>query len=255
MIPFRTAILRIPPDNAGSGLTSANLGSPDPALLASQHARYRETLESLGLEVVTLKAEPDFPDSYFPEDVAVVVPEIAVLARPGAIERRGEPALIEPVLARYRKLERIAAPGTLDGGDVLVIGDHCIVGLSARTNLQGARQLAGFLSVHGYRTDIVEVDEGLHLKSSVNALDDTTVLATQAMAGLDCLDGYRKFQVPEGEDYAANVVAVNRHILAPERFDGTRRMLENGGYDVVVLPVSEIRKMDGGLSCLSLRLT
>jgi dimethylargininase len=130
-----------------------------------------------------------------------------------------------------------------------------VIGLSERTNRNGAEQLGNILGQFGYVTDIVDVPEALHFKSSVNFIDENSLLVTQASYWLDCLSAYRKFVVPQGEEYAANVVWINDHILIPADFPGTRRLLEEQAYQVIEMPVSEIAKMDGGLTCLSLRLT
>lgn len=254
MAPIKTAVMRKPANKAGSGLTTANLGKPDLGVLAEQHMRYCQTLKSLGINVVMLDEQPAYPDSYFVEDTAVVLPKIAVLTRPGAWQRRGEVALIEPVLAEYRTLERIVEPGTLDGGDVLLTNHRCIVGVSSRTNREGACQLAEIVSGEGFHVDLVNLDEGLHLKSSLNALDDESVLVAQRLSSLECLSDFRKLCVPRQEEYAANALAIGRQILVSEEFAGTKRLLIEHNYDVIALPTSEIRKMDGGLTCLSLRI-
>ena len=252
---YARAIARKPSPSCIHGLTTANLGQPDPAMLFGQYRHYVDTLSGLGLEIVELDALAGFPDSYFVEDVAVVTPEIAVIMRPGAASRRDEPNHMIGVLERFRTTAWIGSPGTVDGGDVLVVGKHCMVGLSERTNPQGAEQLHGILARFGYRGDTVHVPEALHFKSSVNFLDTETLLVTRSCSTLDCLSGYRKLVVPQGEEYAANVVWVNGQILVPEGFPGTRRLLDHHGFPTIAMPVSEIAKMDGGLTCLSLRLT
>jgi dimethylargininase len=252
---YKEAIMRHPAQTATGGLSTVDLGVPGFDLLEQQHQQYRRTLESLGLEVIVLPSLDEFPDAYFTEDVAVVTPEIAVIMRPGAEQRRGETDHMESTLAQYRELARISDPGTIDGGDVLVVDRHCVVGLSQRTNRHGAEQLGEILDGFGYKTDIVDVPEALHFKSSVNFLDQNSLLVTQSCYWLDCLSAYRKFVVPEGEAYAANVVWINDHILVPEGFPGTRRLLEENGFQLIAVPVTEIAKMDGGLTCLSLRLT
>ena len=255
MIHYQSAICRRPSKSSTQGLTTANLGAADLTLLVRQHEQYLSTLIELGLDVTLLEAMEDFPDSYFTEDVAIVTPEVAVITRPGAMQRRRETQYIEDSLAKFRDLERIQKPGTLDGGDVLVVNKHCIVGISERTNHEGAIQLGGILASFGYHTDIVTVPEALHFKSSVNFLDEYSLLVTQACHALDCISKYKKLVVPEGEEYAANVVWMNDIILIPQGYSGTRRLLEENGYKVKELAVSEISKMDGGLTCLSLRLT
>jgi dimethylargininase len=252
---YKHAIMRRPAESAVNGLTTVDLGSPNFTMLQAQYENYREKLGSLGLEVDELDALDEFPDAYFTEDVAIVVPEIAVVMRPGASARRGESAHIVDALSKYRGIELISSPGTIDGGDVLIVGNHCVIGLSERTNLQGAQQLCEILSSHGYKGDIVDVPEALHFKSSVNFLDQHTLLVTQSCYELDCLASYKKLVVPEGEEYAANVVWINGKVLVAEGYSGTRILLQENGYDLIEMPVSEISKMDGGLTCLSLRIS
>ena len=231
------------------------LGPPDVNLLLEQHQRYIDTLESLEVEVVVLDELDNHPDAYFVEDVAIVTPEVAVVTRPGAESRRDEIGFIVEPLRSYREVRHIEAPGTLDGGDVLIVGKHCIVGLSERTNREGASGLAVILDDFGYKTDIAENKEALHFKSNVNFLDEHSLLVTQQAFWLDCLADYRKFVVPEGEEYAANVVWINGSILVSENYTGTIRLLTENGFNVIPMPTSEIEKMDGGLTCLSLRIT
>ncbi len=228
---------------------------PDVSLLKSQWDSYYEVLKTLSRDVIVLEALFDFPDAYFVEDVAVVTPEIAVLTRPGASARTGETVHMESVLSDYRDCVHIRAPGTLDGGDVLVVGNHCIIGLSERTNLAGAKQLCDALRSHGYRGDIVNVPEALHFKSSVNFIDQETLLVTETCANLACLSAYKKLVVSPADSYAANVVWFNDSLLIPEGYLEVEEMLLDHGSNVITMPVSEIAKMDGGLTCLSLRLT
>src|SRR5438067_5365108 len=151
------AILRRPGPDFAAGLTTAGLGTPDLAIMLAQHAAYADALRALGLEIEVLDALPGFPDAYFVEDVAVVVPELAVVTRPGAPSRLGEADAIVAALARYRPVARLSPPGTLDGGDVLVAGGTVFIGLSSRTNERGAAQLARLLEPHGYRSRTVPV--------------------------------------------------------------------------------------------------
>jgi dimethylargininase len=254
-ILYKAAIVRRPAKSSVNGLTSVDLGKADYVQLLEQYENYTGTLAGLGLKVIELEALEDFPDSYFTEDTAIVTPEVAVVMRPGAKARRGETAYITDELGKHRKLEFISEPGTIDGGDVLIVNDHCIIGISERTNQQGAKQLCKILAGYGYKCDIVDVPEALHFKSSVNFVDEHTLLVTQTCYWLDCLSSYRKLVVQEGEEYSANVVWINGTILIPAGFPGTRRLLEENSIRTVEMPVSEISKMDGGLTCLSLRLT
>jgi dimethylargininase len=247
-------IIRRPGADFAAGITTAGLGAPDHARMLAQHAAYATTLRALGLAVDLLEPLPGFPDAYFVEDVAVIVPELAVIARPGAPSRREEAESMVPVLSLHREVVRLEQPATLDGGDVLVADRTVFVGLSARTNAEGAAQLARFLEPHGYRTRTIPVAAGLHLKSSVSFLGGETLLVTERFADAPELLGYRRIVVDAGDEAACNTLLVNGTLLAPAGFAGARRKLEEAGLPIVELDVSEARKMDGGLSCMSLRL-
>jgi len=249
---FTQAICRAPSPTLADGLTTADLGAPDHDLALAQHGAYVNALRSLGLTVTVLEPLPEFPDAHFVEDTAVVVPELAVITRPGHPSRRDEIAAIAGALERHRPLERIEPPGTLDGGDVLQIGRQLFVGVSARTNEAGADQLGAIVKAHGHGCTAVPVPAGLHLKSSVNEIGDT-LLVTAEFAECAQLAGYEKIIVPPGEEYAANTLRINDHLLTPAGFPGTRAALERTGYPIVELELTEMRKMDGGLTCLSLR--
>jgi dimethylargininase len=247
------ALTRRPADTLGRGLTTRDLGPPDPELAQVQFERYVAALEGCGLEVTVLDPLPELPDAHFVEDAAVVTPEVAVIARPGAEVRRDEAEQIAPVLAEHRELARIETPGTLDGGDVLILDDQVLIGISERTNGAGAHQLGEILGAHGYAWRAVPVDAGLHLKSGVNHVGGGVLLMDAGFAGLDALDAFERIVVPEGEDYACNTLLVNGRLLTPAGFPATYRRLEDLGREILELDVSEFRKMDGGLTCLSLR--
>jgi dimethylargininase len=250
---FNHAIVRKPGPDAFQGLTTADLGAPDYALLLQQHAAYVATLRLLGLTIVELDSLPGYPDAYFVEDVAVVVPEVAVITRPGAAARRGEANHMVEVIGRYRSLVSIITPGTLEGGDVLVVGKHVMVGLSDRTNAEGARQLALALSPFGYTTAAIPVGDGLHFKSSVNDLGDNTLLITRDFADHPALAPYERLVIDNDEAYAANTLWVNGTLITPEGFPKTQAQLAELNRPILPLNTSEMRKMDGGLTCLSLR--
>lgn len=249
-----SAIVRRPGPDFARGLTTASLGEPDAARMIAQHAAYADALRALGLVVEVLDALPGFPDAYFVEDVAVVVPELAVVARPGAPSRLGEADAIVPALARHRKLARIEPPATLDGGDVLVAGRSVFIGLSARTNAEGAAQLARLLEPHGYRPWAIPVAAGLHLKSSVSWLGGETLLLSERFADRPEFRAWRRIVVGAAGEPACNTLLVNGTLLTPRGFPEVRRQLDRTAMPVVELDVSEVRKMDGGLTCLSLRL-
>lgn len=251
---FTHAIVREPGTNFAQGITSANLGTPDYARMIEQHQTYIKTLESLGLDVIVLEAEPNYPDAYFVEDVAVVTPDVAVITNPGAKARKGEENSVEPVLAQFRPTIRIDAPGTVDGGDVLMVGRHFFIGISERTNLEGATQLGQILEHHGNSWTPVEVAAGLHLKSSVNHVGNGILLVSDNFAKQKELDGYTKIIVPKNETDAANTLWINDHLIIPQGFPATKKRLEGTGLPIIELDVSEAQKMDGGLTCMSLRI-
>ena len=250
---FNYAITRKPGKDFASGLTTANLGTPDYNLIIEQHHAYVGVLQSLGLEVEILQPLPEYPDAYFVEDVAIVTAEIAVIANPGAKERAGEAQYIEQILTQYRSLARIQSPGTLDGGDVMQVGDHFYIGVSARTNEEGARQLGQILHQYGYQCVNVPVSGGLHLKSDVSYIGQNTLLITKALAGSSAFVNYDKILVDKEEAYAANSVLINNRILMPKGFPRTKSKLIAARFDIIETETSEVQKMDGGLSCMSLR--
>lgn len=248
------AIVRTPTVRAGAGLTTAGLGAPDIDTMLAQHRDYVAALESLGLQVTVLAGDESYPDSHFIEDTAVITPDMAVITRPGAASRRGEEAAVEPLLAEDRPVARIASPGTVDGGDIVVLEETAVIGLSARTNEEGARQLAGILEEQGLRCISVQVGDGLHLKSSINALAGNRLLVTQAFSECGEIAKFERVVIPAEESYAGNSLWINDHALVPAGFPQTRSLVEALGIEVIELDVSEFRKMDGGLTCLSIRL-
>jgi dimethylargininase len=250
---IRYALTRKPGPNYADGLTTQIKDAPNYQLLLEQHEAYCRVLESLGIELIRLEPEPAYPDAYFVEDTAVVTRYVAVITHPGADTRRGETAAIEPVLARYRKTFRIHSPGILDGGDVLLVGSRATIGISERTNENGARQLGRILETYGYTWTTVPVSAGLHLKSSVNLVGANTLLVTKAFETAEPLEAYRKIVVVEEETYACNTLFLNGHLMMPAGYPETRKALVETGSPVIELDVSEVRKMDGGLTCLSIR--
>jgi dimethylargininase len=254
---FTKAIVRQPNENFADGLTSVDLGVPDFETAVGQHRGYCEALVRCGLEIIALEADAEFPDSVFVEDTAVLMERCAVVTRPGAASRAGETVSMAATLIHYYdRLDRVEAPGTIDGGDVCQIGDHFLIGISDRTNEDGARQLAAYLGAAGYtasRIDIRGMDGLLHLKSGISSLGDGRVLVTDALVGEKALAGYESVRVPEGEEYAANCIRVNDYLLVAAGFPKVRDVLQDLRYNVLELEMSEFQKMDGGLSCLSLR--
>ncbi len=257
MIRFTRAIVRPPAATFADGITTFGLGPPEVGLALLQHDAYCRTLEGLGLSLTQLPPDPGFPDSTFVEDAAIVTPRGAILTRPGAPSRLGEVASLRPVLARwFPDLGEIAAPGTLDGGDVCEAGEHYFIGVSRRTNPEGARQLGEWLSTQGFSSTVIDIrpiPALLHHKTGISWLGGRRLFAIGEIAGHAALDGWDVVRVPEGEDYAANTIRVNEAVLIARGFPATRAALSALGYDLVELEMSEYRKMDGGLSCLSVR--
>ena len=250
---YTKAITRKPCKNFSAGLTTSNLGKPDYQLMLQQHSTYVETLKNLGMYVIELDTLDNFPDAHFVEDTAVIVPELAIITRPGAESRRGEEISIEPELAKYKSINKIEEPGTLDGGDILIAGKIVFIGLSDRTNQAGAYQLAEILSQFGYESKLIRVEEGLHLKSDVNYIGKNTVLVTDKYFNNPAFKDYEKICVDENEIYAANSLLVNDKIIIPKGFSQTKQKLLQADYNLIEIDMSESQKMDGGLTCLSLR--
>lgn len=252
---FLKAILRRPGKSMVHGITTANLGKPDYERALEQHDRYRKALEDCGLTVTVMEADEAYPDSVFIEDTAVVKPEFAVITNPGHLNRRGEEKPVAEELEKiYQDREYIRSPGTLDGGDVMECHGHFYVGISDRTNWEGAEQFGIIVSKYGYGTSTIQVDSMLHLKSGVSFLGGDQVLISENLAEKQAFSGFDHLILPEEEVYAANSLWVNGNILMPEGFPEARRMVEREGYRIITVDVSEFRKLDGGLSCLSLRI-
>ena len=254
---FSRAIVRPPGPTFAQGITTAALGAPDLDLALDQHARYCDALRRCGLEVTVLEPEANFPDAPFVEDTAVVAGSHAIVTRPGAPSRAGEVAAIErtlrPMVAAFSRIE---APGTLDGGDVCDAGDTLYVGISQRTNPEGARQFCEIVEVLGYRAvtlHVRDVEGALHLKSAMSYLGDGTFVAAGELVSRLGADAVRILPVDPEEAYAANCVRVNDYVLFPAGYPGLQARIADAGFTPLLLDVSEYRKMDGGLSCLSIR--
>jgi dimethylargininase len=221
---------------------------------ARQHARYEHALATLGLAVRHLPPEPALPDAVFVEDAAVVLDEVAVIARPGARSRRPEVASVARALETDRRLCRIVAPGTLDGGDVLTVGRRVFVGASARSNAAGRRQLREALEPYGYHVRDVAVTGCLHLKSAVTAVADGTLLIRREWIDARVFRAFELIDVDPAEPFAANALRVGETVILPAAHRRTRRRLEARGLDVRGVDVSELAKAEGGVTCCSLVL-
>lgn len=254
---FRYAIVRPPGKNFAQGLTTSSLGPPDLARAQAQHEAYCRALEACGLELVRLAADPRYPDSTFVEDTAVLTSGTAILAYPGAPSRLGEVAEIRDTVAKYYEtFSEIEPPGTLDGGDICEAGSHFFIGLSLRTNEAGAGQFSRLVAAEGFTSSTVDIHDTrsiLHLKSGVAYLDNNNLVVMEELAGREEFAGYNLIVVPPEESYACNCVLVNERVLIPAGFPKVESELVRRSYDPMPLEMSEFRKMDGGLSCLSLR--
>jgi len=251
---FTRALVRRPCENMIHGLTSAHLGKPDFGRALAQHAAYVGVLRDCGLEVTVLEADNDYPDSTFIEDTALLVPGCAVITRPGAPSRRGETASVEEALKPFfDTIAHITAPGTVDAGDIMMVGSHFYIGLSRRTNREGAAQMAAILEKHGLTASTVPLRDFLHLKSGVACLENNTLVAAGEFVAHPAFQNYRILAADDNERYAANCLWINGRVLVAEGFPETRSIIEAAGFETISLEVSEFRKIDGGLSCLSLR--
>lgn len=251
---FTRALLKKPCRNLANGLSMAGLGVPDYEKAVAQHEAYAGVLRSCGVEPAILAADENYPDSVFIEDTAVLCEKVAVITRPGASSRRGEETAVAGALAKYYdRLEHIVAPGTLEGGDVLRAGDRFFIGISARTNEAGGGQLAAILKKNGYDAVLVPLRHVLHLKTGIAYLENNRLLAHGEFVGHRQFSGFKTIPVPEAEGYAANSLWVNGRVLVPDGFPLTQKVIAASGCETVPVDVSEFRKLDGGLSCLSLR--
>ena len=254
---FKRAIVRIPGSNFADGLTTVDLGIPRLDEVLKQHSFYCEALRECGLELTVLEPDLRHADSTFVEDTAILLPEAAIFCRPGAPSRAGEVAAIRPALERfYLSTFSIEAPGTVDGGDICEAGSHFIIGLSQRTNAEGARQLTACLNALGYTTSTIDVrgmTSILHLKSGISYIGDNTLVVMEEMASNPQFTRFELVRVSEEESYAANCVRVNDRVLVAEGFPKLTADLGSRGFQPLLLNMSEFQKMDGGLSCLSLR--
>ena len=251
---FKHAIVRKPAKSMVNGITEAQLGKPEYEKALQQHSDYIKALESCGLKVKVLEADERFPDSCFIEDVSVCTSKFAVITNPGAESRNGEIVAIKDVLPEYfDEIRNIGLPSTLDGGDIMMVEDHFYIGLSDRTNIHGANQLISILEDDEMVGSVVEMNEMLHLKTGINYIGDGNFLVTGEFIDHPAFKDLNKHIVPDDEAYAANSLWINGTIIVPANFPKTKKMIEELGYKTIEVDTSEFRKLDGGLSCLSLR--
>ena len=251
---FSAAITRQPANSAVDGLRTEDTGAVDIKLMLRQHSEYRQALQQAGAILTELPALSAYPDAHFVEDTTLCLPNLAVMMRPGAETRRGEVAPMRKVLSPiFENIAKIT-DGCIEAGDILTTPSEVLVGLSARTNQTGADQLRQILNSHGYAMRILKTpSDVLHFKTDCSLIADECILSTQRLASNGCFEGYQTLLVPTGEEAAANMIRYNDHIIMPAGFPKTEAMLRAKGFTVICVANSECAKIDGGMSCLSLR--
>jgi dimethylargininase len=251
---FKDVIVKKPCSSMIEGLSNADLGKPDFKLAMQQHEVYIETLKKCGIKVTVLEADENYPDSCFIEDVALLTKKCAIITRPGAPSRRGEIVGLRETLEKfYKNIENVEAPGTIEAGDIMMVGNHFYIGLSARTNEDGAKQMINILNKYDLTGSIVPLEKVLHLKTGLAYLESNNLLVAGEFVHSPIFSSFNKIIIDEKESYSANCIWINGHVIVPAGYENTRRAIEDLGYIVHVVDTSEFRKLDGGLSCLSLR--
>ena len=250
---MRIAITREVSSSIGQcELTHLSRQEIDVDLARNQHARYENVLIDLGCKLIRLSPEPNLPDSVFVEDTAIVLNDLAVIARPGAILRRKETQSVVEVLKEYKTVFQIIDPGTLDGGDVLQVGKTLFVGNSIRSNIHGIKQLMEFVAPYGYEVEVVKVDDCLHLKSAVTLVGGDTLLINRAWVNPNSFGAMEFIDIDPSEPFAANALLVGEKLIYPASFPRTCLRLGSKGIGVRVIDVSELQKAEGALTCCSL---
>jgi len=253
-IKFKNAIVRKPGRSLEQGISSSNLTKPDFQQAIHQHQNYIESLKKCKVEVTILEADEQFPDSVFVEDTAVLTEKCAIITNPGVFSRKGEEKSIKNILKKiFSNVESIKPPGNLEGGDVMEVDNHFYIGISGRTNPEGARQLINILGKYGYSASQVLLANILHLKTGLSYLENNNLLITGELKNQSTFNKFNKIVVDESESYATNSIWVNETVLVPDGHKKTAETIKNAGYRVIEVDVSEFQKLDGGLSCLSLR--
>ena len=252
---FTHAVCRKPGRSVAHGVRASDAGDPDFDAFSREHAAYVEALADAGVEVALLEPLEAYPDSVFVEDPALCVAGAAIILRPGAPSRFGEREAARAALCRhFDAVIDLRAGGFVDGGDILVTGREILVGLSARTDSRGVEALSLIMSELGVPMRVIRTPpEILHFKTDCGLLDDETVFCTRALAASGCFSGYRVIECPAGEEAAANLIRINGVVLASAGHLGTVGLLASEGYDVRTIPTVQAARLDGGLSCMSLR--
>jgi dimethylargininase len=257
---FTHIISRHVANSAVNGLTEADMGQPNITHFQNQHRAYTDLLKQSGLKVEILPCDEAYPDSVFVEDAVLCLNEGAILMRPGAPSRIGEVEQIAPTIAKYypdaKRIEGGKNSGFVDGGDILVSDYEVIMGLSARSDEAGFNALEKIVAPWGYKARMVQPPAGvLHLKTACALLDEGTVFATKGVIDAGIFDKYRCIEVPEDEAGAANAMRINNMVVLAAGYPKSKALLESEGYEVHCLDINEAAKLDGGLSCMTLRFT
>lgn len=258
MLEFKNIIVRKPCRAMLEGITTGMFSVDKPIYedAVKQHAEYVKTIESLGVKATVLEPLEQYPDSCFVEDPAVVMKECAIITNSPRESRNGEKFEIEPAIKKFYsddQIYHIEAPGTMEGGDVMLVGKHFYIGQSERTNAEGARQFDEIVKKYGYTTSTVPVTEGLHLKDFAIYLENNNMLVSAKMNEVPEFQKFNRFVVPENELYAINSLYINGTVLVPHGFPKTLEHIKSLGYPVIVVNTDEFKKIDGSLTCLSLR--
>ena len=254
---FSHTISRLPASSITQGLRAHGQEDPSFDEFLNQHTAYINALQQAGVETDVLPALEQFPDAVFVEDAALCLSGVAVILRPGAVSRFGEAAAIAPHLGQvFNQVIGLKGKGYIEGGDILLTDREALIGLSERTDLDGVQSIEPILTRFGYTVRIVDTPEGvLHFKSDSSLLDSETIFSTKALAAGNCFEGYRVILTPDGEEESANLIRVNDYVIMRTGFPKAKAILEREGYVVLTVDTAEAAKVDGGLSCMSLRFS
>ena len=254
---FSHAISRKPGAEIADGLRAVDTGAPNLETFLSHHDDYVSALRSTGADVTVLDPLEGYPDAVFVEDTAHCLPQGAVIMRPGAPSRLGEVDTMRAALMDlYDEVLDIEAPGRIEGGDILTTESEILVGCSERTDHAGVEMLRTLTERWGYTVREVHTPPGvLHFKTDCSLLDEETILSTDRLAASGCFEGYRVIETADGEEACANSIRFNNLVIMPAGFPKTADRLSEAGYDIRLVGNSEAAKLDGGMSCLSLRFT
>lgn len=251
---FTNAIVRTPCKNMIKGLTTSTEGPPDYLKALIQHKIYVDALKLCGVEIATLPPNDKFPDSTFVEDAALLTPHCGIVTRPGAPSRRKETKSMKMVIEDYYEdIEEVKSPGTVDAGDIMMVESHYYIGLSTRTNVSGAEQIIKILNKYDMTGSTVPVSDMVHLKSGISYLENDNLVVTGEFINKPEFEKFNLIKIDDDESYAANCIWINDYILMAKGYPKAKKSIEQTGYKIIELGMSEFRKLDGGISCLSLR--